>query len=146
MTSNIFVHAKNSGGKWADEQNKEQKDIQNVSDRIEAISSGDDSFSVGAVYDKLYEDGTFILSSHNYIDETKGNYKDYGDISAKKYTSENLPVWTNENIESVVVYEKIQPVDTSCWFYRSLEQDTIESMDLANLDTSNVVKTKRMFV
>jgi len=76
-----------------------------------------------SIYAKFYEDGTFILSSSNYIDESKGNYKDYGDIAADKYGEDNLPEWLNDPIIEVLVYDKIQPVNTSNWFRRTERKD-----------------------
>ena len=106
------------------------------------------------VYAKLYDDGTLIFSSTDYTASDKNLAEDYGDISKNKF-------WLNEEkgiIEgdywgwidtktfenkatSVIIYDKIRPINTSCWF----EGYTGDSLDLMNLDTSNVTDMSGMF-
>ena len=106
------------------------------------------------VYAKLYDDGTLIFSSTDYTASDKNLAEDYGDISKNKF-------WLNEEkgiIEgdywgwidtktfenkatSVIIYDKIRPINTSCWF----EGYTGDSLDLMNLDTSNVTDMFSMF-
>lgn len=124
IDSGLFGYAQNSVKKWVDAGKKEQEVVNIASDTIDAITNEEIDFPVtSSIYAKFYEDGTFILSSSNYIDASKGNYKDYGDIAADKYGEDNLPEWLNDPIIEVLVYDKIQPVNTSNWFRRTERKD-----------------------
>ena len=107
------------------------------------------------VYAKLYDDGTLIFSSTDYTASDKNLAEDYGDISKNKcwFNEEkgiiegNLWGWidtkTFENkATSVIIYDKIRPINTSYWFVGY----TGDSLDLMNLDTSNVTDMAWMFV
>lgn len=107
------------------------------------------------VYAKLYDDGTLIFSSTDYTASDKNLAEDYGDISKNKFwfneekgiLEGNLCGWldpkTGKNSStSVIIYDKIRPINTSCWFAGY----TGDSLDLRNLDTSNVTDMACMFV
>ncbi len=153
VDSGLFGHAKEGIEKWGDAEKKELEGIDNISATIDAITNDEIDYPpTSPIYARFYEDGTFILSGTDYIDSSKTLSKDYGDISAKKYHWDieigNLPEWANDPITNVLVYDKIQPVNTVCWFFRGCGeegQDTIQSMDLRNLDTSKVKNMMDMF-
>lgn len=120
VSSNLFGYAKESGAKWTDEGKREIVVIDNISAIIDTIINEEiDFLPTSPIYARLYEDGTFILSGTDYIDESKGDYKDYGDISSNKYNWDNLPEWSSDPIINVLVYDEIQPVNTSSWFHRA---------------------------
>ena len=114
-----------------------------------------------AIYAKLYTDGTLILSSTDYTDETRtiANNGDYGDVSEKtnyypvnNYKLEgDFPGWIDENISypangkinKVIIKDKIVPTNTSHWFTGCSNLTSIEG--LQNMDTSNVTNMERMF-
>ena len=106
------------------------------------------------VYAKLYDDGTLIFSSTDYTASDKNLAEDYGDISKNKFwineekgiIEGNLWGWidtkTFENkATSVIIYDKIRPINTNYWF----EGYTGDSLELGNLDTSNVEDMSCMF-
>lgn len=118
-----------------------------------------------AIYAKLYTDGTLILSSTDYTDETRTmtDDGDYGDVSQKvNYYSESVngtpslkgdyPGWLNgaaiyypggnSKIKKLIIKDKIVPINTSYWFCGSAitEIDGLEKMD-----TSNVTDMRYMF-
>ncbi len=105
------------------------------------------------VYAKLYDDGTLIFSSTDYTASDKNLTEDYGDISKNKFWINEEGImegdywgWidtkTFENkATSVIIYDKIQPINTSGWFVGY----TGDSLDLRNLDTSNVTDMSSMF-
>ena len=94
-----------------------------------------------AVYAKLYTDGTLIFSSTDYTDSSRTVSENYGDIS-----SDNDPKWlgnytTTNKASNIIIHDKIYPTDTNCWF--SHYKGT--TLDLKNLDTSNVTNMDFMF-
>lgn len=105
------------------------------------------------VYAKLYDDGTLIFSSTDYTASDKNLAEDYGDISKNKFwfneeeiVEGNYWGWidtkTFENkATSVIIYDKIQPINTSYWFAGY----TGDSLELGNLDTSKVTNMAAMF-
>ncbi len=96
--------------------------------------------TTSAVYAKLYTDGTLILSSSDYTDTLRELKENYGDISSKGEYS--TPGWYNEEVTNVIIYNKIMPKSTSYWFDN---MDKITTIDLSNLDTSNVTDMSSMF-
>ena len=89
------------------------------------------------VYAKLYEDGTLILSSYDYIDVEKKLIKDYN--------FENIPSEDKQYIENIVVLDKII-VSPNNYFIRNCFKDLkITKLDLRNLDFSNIKNMSKMF-
>lgn len=89
------------------------------------------------VYAKLYEDGTLILSSYDYIDVEKKIIKDYN--------FENIPSEDKQYIENIVVLDKII-VSPNNYFIRNCFKDLkITKLDLRNLDFSNIKNMSKMF-
>ena len=93
-----------------------------------------------AVYAKLYTDGTLIFSSTDYTDSSRTVSENYGDISSDTY-----PKWIENyyinKASNVIIHDKIYPTNTNNWF-RGYKGTTL---DLKNLDTSNVTDMHRMF-
>ena len=92
-----------------------------------------------SVYAKLYTDGTLILSSTNYTDASRTISEDYGDVS-----SDTNPKWvvsSTNKASNIIIYDKIQPIYINSWFryYKGT------SLDLKNIDTSNVTDMYSMF-
>lgn len=116
-----------------------------------------------AVYAKLYTDGTLILSSTDYTDETRtvADDGDYRDVSQKTNYYQNtagepillgdFPGWINKQVYSpsngkikkVIIYDKIAPTNTSYWFAGCNNLTEIEG--IKNMDTSNVTNMSHMF-
>lgn len=93
-----------------------------------------------------------MLSSFDYIDETRGTYIDYGNIVDNVYYGstangeENLPQWAYEPIKKIIVYDDIAPKNMACWFSRSETiEDVLESIDLAKIHTNNVTDMQWLF-
>ena len=106
------------------------------------------------VYAKLYDDGTLIFSSTDYTASDKNLTEDYGDISKNKFWFNEeegimegdywgwIDTKTFENkATSVIIYDKIRPINTSYWFAGY----TGDSLELGNLDTSKVTNMAGMF-
>ncbi len=99
-----------------------------------------------AVFAKLYEDGTLILSSTDYTDPDREVRSDYGDIS----NSEEMPGWITieewngprSSASSIIIYDKIAPTSTKGWFI-GLKKEEISNFE--NLNTSNVTNMDYMF-
>ena len=123
-----------------------------------------------AVFAKLYEDGTLILSSTDYTDPDREVSRDYGDIS----DSEETPGWITIDGErgpyssaiSIIIYDKIAPTSTKELFmdlrkeiinFENLNTSNVtdmafmfpscdvSSLDLSSFDTSKVTDMERMF-
>ena len=95
-----------------------------------------------SVYAKLYTDGTLIFSSTDYTDSSRTVSENYGDIS-----SDTSPKWvanygSTNKASNVIIHDKIYPTNTKSWF----ESYTGTTLDLKNLDTSNVTDMERMFL
>ena len=112
-----------------------------------------------AVYAKLYTDGTLILSSYDYTDETKEISEDYGDVSnmtdyeiskdAPCYVTGNYPGWIpspiysgNTKVKSVIIKDKISPKKVDGWF-AGLKNCT--NINIENLDISNTSSLEALF-
>ncbi len=98
-----------------------------------------------AVFAKLYEDHTLILSSTDYTDPDREVSSDYGDIS----NSEETPGWISiddylgpsSSARSIIIHDKIAPTSTKEWFMDLQE----EIINFENLNTSNVTNMAYMF-
>lgn len=89
-------------------------------------------------YARVYEDGTLILSSCDYIDKEKQLIREYknGDICNKD----------KRNIKNVIIFDEIviQKDDyfmTHCFY----DLKKVKKLDLRNLDYSNVTDMSSMF-
>ena len=105
----------------------------------------------------LYEDGTLIINestkNRNTNLSTHGNImKEYEAMSdSNSYVFEHDPLYGStslwisekEQIKSVEIGQKIEPISTAYWF-RSLRN--IEKGDFTNLDTSSVTNMNCMFM
>lgn len=104
-----------------------------------------------AVYAKTYQDGTLILSSTDYTDESRIIYEDYGDISKKKYDVYDVefqrgdfPGWMKlEGFERVIIHDVIAPTTMCAWFYN---MKNVTEIDLSNVNTCNVKDMSYMFM
>lgn len=88
-------------------------------------------------YARLYEDGTFILSSYDYTDKEKQLIREYkcGDISAND----------KKRIKNVIILDKIV-VSKDDYFMKHCFRDLkVKKLDLSNLDYSNVTDMSNMF-
>lgn len=88
-------------------------------------------------YARLYEDGTFILSSYDFTDKEKQLIREYkcGDISAND----------KKRIKNVIILDKII-VSKDDYFLKHCFRDLkVKKLDLSNLDYSNVTDMSDMF-
>ena len=157
----IFKMAEEAGRNYTNAQNAELADLE----KLENMDwyTGEET---KPLYARLYKDGTLILSSSDYIDSSREISEDYGDISKNEYKiffdyengieiQGDYPGWLEcENNEegrtslaknkakSVIIYDKIQPINMSGWFIRMLE---LKNLDLSNIDTSRVTDMSNMF-
>jgi len=96
------------------------------------------------VYVALYTDGTLVFSNNETdIDSTKVS-KTYGNIKGTHYNSENTAPWYADyaSVSSVNFLNTVSPTNTSSWFENCTYITTI---DLSNLDASNVIDMSNMF-
>lgn len=148
--NSIFDLAREARDKTKKATEEEEKNVESLSDYMNEILTGKKKIMPPTlVYAKLYEDGTFMLSTTDYIDKSKGNYTDYGEISKNIYSEQNPPEWASQPIKKVIIYDEIAPINTAAWFNREIdvnnEIDTIESIDLRNMNTCNVTNMDSMF-
>lgn len=111
------------------------------------------------VYAKLYTDGTLILSSYDYTDETREVSEDYRDVSnltdyeisktAPYNITGSYPGWMpsalyagNAKVTSVVIKDRISPKKIDGWF---AGMKNCTSINTENLDVSNVSSLDYLF-
>ena len=96
------------------------------------------------IYAKLYEDGTLILSSIDYNDESKSLTYDFGKINNKSEST----YWSNSNynkkIQKIIIYDEIVPTNTHAWFANLTNLTDIENIE--KLDTSLATDMSEMFM
>lgn len=101
-----------------------------------------------AIYSETDNSLTFLRTAENVVEgemyEEQKVTKLYTGFEEKTYTNETDVPWYNyrTNITSVTVIDKIEPVDTSYWFY---EFNNCTNLELTKLDTKNVIDMQSMF-
>ena len=144
----IVKRAQNAKDLYGEGKKTESNSLDYYADYIDGYLNGNEP----EVYAKLYTDGTLIFSSTNYTDSTRTVAEDYGNISKFKVEDSTTGMfeWINVSDDwstitnkatNVIIYDKIYPTNTSCWFYNY----TGTTLNLDNLDTSNVMYMERMF-
>ena len=97
------------------------------------------------LYATLYKDGsnyTLVFTATDRKIEGKTVYKNCGDMSNRKDAVNKTPWYYDRGrITQVDILDKIYPTSTIGWFYGF----NIKSLDLSNLDTSNVTNMDSMF-
>ena len=105
-----------------------------------------------AVYAKLYTDGTLILSSYDYTDESKTLEEngDFGEIKDKEMYdgfSESNSYYSSADfsgkVNKILIYDKIAPISTD-YYFENLSNLT-EIQNINNFNTSNVTSMRGMF-
>ncbi len=102
---------------------------------------------IPAIYVTFYpSDGTLAFASNKNPLPDKGTYTVYEDISKSEWSQYSQNPWYNirNNITTVTVVDKIQPLSTAFWFYNCANLTQINDMK-ENLETRNVTNMKRMF-
>ena len=106
------------------------------------------------IFVALYNDGTLVFNSKDEFDTSKIVENGYfGNVKGEHYYYDwdiyegVTPPWTENEYRSQIAQvefvNEIVPKYTSCWFYNC---ENITSLDLSNLDTSNVTDMSMMFV
>ena len=96
-----------------------------------------------SVYAKLYNDGTLILSSTDYIDSSKTLTKDFGMVENKSANNYWSASDYNTLVTKVSFYDEIVPSTTAYYFNNLTNLTTFENMN--NLETSLVTNMQSMF-
>lgn len=95
------------------------------------------------VYGKLYDDGTLILSSTEYTDNSRNITHDFGKVENK--TDSNY--WSNSSYNTLITkvsfHDKIVPNSTAYYFNNLTNLTSFENM--SNLKTGLVTDMKYMF-
>ena len=90
------------------------------------------------VYAKLYEDGTLILSSYDYVDK--------GKKLIRKYICGDIPPKDRKIVKNIIILDKII-ISKNDYFMKHCfnKLNKVKKLDLKNLDYSNVTDLSDMF-
>ena len=97
------------------------------------------------VYAIIYSDGEMVFNTTGNVDPSRETVFVSSDISETKFLGENSIAWKGyqSEVKTVTFTEKISPKYTRCWFYKFIDLEKINNIEL--LDTSNVTDMISMF-
>ena len=108
------------------DENEEIDEINELLDKLESEATTKPKVQPTKIYVKLYEDGTLILSSYDYIDINKK--------LSKEYNSEDIPFEDKQNIKNIIILDKIIVSEDNNFIKNYFKDLNVTKLDLRNLD------------